>query len=268
MDYWDALIYGLIQGATEFLPVSSSGHLALLPGLLDLQDPGVAFDLLMHLGTALAVVVYFRSEVRGLLGAGLALLGRRKHPKLAWLKNFILSTFFSVILILCLENLAAHYGRGPTLVALNLIFFGIVMWLADRFGGVKGRDLCQREGALGAIAIGLAQALAIFPGVSRSGVTLIMGRLLGMGRRQATRYSFLLSLPIIFAGVLRELPALLRGEAEGVGLGVALLGILFSFALGMLAIHYFLKWIERFGLAPFAFYRVVLGGVILSIVFA
>lgn len=264
MGPWDALIYGFIQGMTEFFPISSSGHLALLPHLLKLRDPGVAFDLLMHLGTAFAVLIYFRAQVGDLARAALAFLRRRNHPALPWLKNFFFSTLASLLLIVALRGWAVDYARAIPWIAGNLIFFGVLMFAVDRFAGHTGGDLRRRESRCRAIAIGLAQALAIFPGVSRSGITLTMGRWVGLDRGQSTQYSFLLSLPIILGGVLKELLALYRGEqANTPSLPIILLGTALSFGVGMLAIHCFLKIIERWGLATFALYRLLLGGSIL-----
>lgn len=266
MDYLDALIYGPIQGATEFFPISSSGHLALLPRLLQLNDPGVLFDLLMHLGTAFAVLIYFRAQVKDLIMAAWAFCRKKQHPALPWLKNFFISTVASVILILILQEFSLQYGRGPLPIALNLIFFGLLMFGVDYICAKNHTDLRQQTNGLKAILIGLAQALAIFPGVSRSGVTLTMGRFLGLGRKEATQYSFLLSLPIIFAGVLKKWPQIQTatgGEWQHIQPGVVLLGIGLAFTVGLLAIHFFLQLVERWGLGIFALYRLLLGGLIL-----
>ena len=263
MNYFDALIYGFIQGASEFFPISSSGHLALLPRLLELNDPGVFFDLLMHLGTALAVMVYFRGEVKDLMMATLFFLKKKEHPALPWLKNFFVSTVVSVVFILVLQQFSFQYRGETNLIAFNLIFFGLLMFWVDFVCAHNKHNLCQRQGFGQAILIGMAQALAIFPGVSRSGVTLSMGRFLGLGRKEATRYSFILSLPIIFAGVLKELPQILTGQGRSFGPTVALLGIAFSFVVGLLSIHFFLQLLQRWGLGIFALYRVLLGGAIL-----
>ena len=263
MNYLDIFIYGIIQGVTEFFPVSSSGHLALLPRLLELDDPGVFFDLLMHLGTALAVMVYFRKEVKDFMMAALFLMRKKEHPALPWLKNFFVSTVASVVLILILQPFSFQYRGEANLIAFNLIFFGLLMFGVDFICVHNKYDLCDRQGLGRAILIGLAQALAIFPGVSRSGVTLTMGRFLGLGRKEATRYSFILSLPIIFAGVLKELPQMLTGMGQSFDLKMALLGIALSFVVGLLSIHFFLKLIESWGLGIFVFYRLLLGGMIL-----
>ena len=169
---------------TEFFPVSSSGHLALLPHLLELPDPGVAFDLLMHLGTTLAVVIYFRVEVRELWAALWNFVrGRKGHAALPWLKNFFFSTLASLVLIIPLEGVAGDYGRQAPWIAANPYFFLLCSCteLIAGGGGLQGDgvDLRSRQEWGRAVLIGIFQALAIFPGVSRSGVTLTAARLAG-----------------------------------------------------------------------------------------
>ena len=174
-------------------------------------------------------------------------------------KKFLFSTLASVLLILVLQAISLKHARVPWLIGFNLIFFGLIMFWVDHRGARSNRDLQRQSEIKAAIWIGLAQALAIFPGVSRSGVTLTMGRFLGLQRSTATHYSFLLSLPIIFAGVAKELPQLIRGELPQVSLAMAMTGIGTSFIVGLLAIHFFLQLIERWGLGVFALYRGLLG---------
>ena len=184
-----------------------------------------------------------------------------RSPRPALAKKLFFSTVASVLIILLLQKTAIHDGRQASLVAFNLIFFGVLMFMADYFSIWGGRDMCQRESRGRAIFIGIAQALAIFPGVSRSGITLTAGRLLGLSRKDSTHYSFLLSLPIIFGGVLKELLAIYRGEDQTtMGLGPILLGMALAFVVGMITIHLFLKLIERWGLGIFTLYRLLLGG--------
>ena len=177
-------------------------------------------------------------------------------------KKFFVSTVVSVIFILLLQQFSFQYRGETDLIAFNLVFFGLLMFWVDFICVHNKHNLCQRQGLGKATLIGMAQALAIFPGVSRSGVTLSMGRFLGLGRKEATRYSFILSLPIIFAGILKELPQILTGQGQSFELKVAILGIAFSFVVGLLSIHFFLKLLQRWGLGIFALYRVLLGGAI------
>lgn len=256
-----ALFYGLVQGVTEFLPVSSSGHLALIPYFMNLTDPGVLFDLMMHLGTALAVILYFKKEVIDLIKQMKSFLLRDKKTDTSFFKNFAISTFFSIIFILILKKSAFEFGRAPLIIGINFIVFGILMYLSDRREG-EDIDLTQSRENRPAVLIGIAQSLAIFPGVSRSGITLTVARGLKINRYQASRYSFLLSLPIIIGSIAFKIPEILSGEAAMVDQGVLLAGILFSFLFGIITIHFFLKLIARVGLVYFAIYRVLIGALL------
>ncbi len=257
MNSIDAIIYGAIQGFSEFLPVSSSGHLALLPHVMHIQDPGVVFDLMMHLGTALAVLVYFRKEiliyVKTLTPSLISISGGTSSQWFS--RNFILSTVVSVVFILLLMPIS-KMARDPWIIIFNLSFFGSLLWFADH----KNKKMVLTDFAMEkgmqwklAIIIGAAQAIAIFPGVSRSGITLTAALLLGMKRKEAGSFSFLMSLPIILAGIAKELPDLMNAPNEKVM--VLLLGVLTSFLVGFLTIHFFMKLIGSINLKYFAFYR-------------
>lgn len=271
MGHDTAFLYGLIQGLSEFLPVSSSGHLALLPFLMEFRDPGVLFDLCMHMGTALAVCVYFRAQLLEMILALPQLWGKGGiTPAGHFLRNFAFATAVSVVFILVLKPLSG-WGRSPWVIMGNQAFFGILLWLADRaqrkHGAASGSaDFFHSSPRWRvAAAIGATQALAIFPGVSRSGITLTTGFFMGLERVQAGHFSFLLSLPIILAGMLVELPHL--GEAlrgGGVPLTVLLLGIGVSFGVGLATIHLFLGLIARISLGWFTLYRLALAGALLA----
>lgn len=264
MSFVIVLAYGIIQGLTEFLPVSSSGHLALMPHLFHFQDPGVGFDLWMHLGTALAVVVYFRAMIKEQLILLLQIKQKWSSPELNFIKNFALSTLVTVILALIFKNFAATLGRQKEIIIFNLAIFALFMMVADLVGkkGKKKSDLNTTLRPLYAFLVGVFQAFAIFPGVSRSGITLTISRLLGMGREEATKYSFLLSLPIIFGGIVMEAPKLLGGAYGNTHLGSWCLGLLVSFLAGLASIHFFIKVVVRFGLHAFGAYRILLAVVL------
>lgn len=263
MTWLEAIIYGLIQGLSEFLPVSSSGHLALLPYIMSIPDPGVVFDLMMHFGTALAVIIYFRKDIisyaRTLTPS---LINLKIGGEARWFtRNFIFSTFVSIFFIVCFL-LPSKMARTPWIIVFNLAFFGLLLWLADR----KNRNGSQLESPMEkgmqwkmAGLIGFAQALAIFPGVSRSGITLTMALFLGMKRKEAGQFSFLLSLPIILAGIFKEIPDLLKGGNSD-SFGILLAGIITSFVVGWLTIHFFMKLIGKIELKYFTFYRWLLAG--------
>ncbi len=262
MDYLSALIYGLIQGLTEFLPVSSSGHLALLPFLLDIEDPGVLFDLSMHFGTALSIIVYFRKEVKRLLSDTFSLLtAPQKYGQYSLAVNMIISTIGTVLWVVLLKDFAEEFGRNPLVIAFNLLLFGLFMFVADYFGTKKETQKMEQFQWVRAIMVGTFQAFAIFPGVSRSGATLTISRFIGMSREEATRYSFLLSLPIIIAGFVYKFPEIVNGNST-FSLSTCFFGVAVSFIVGLVTIHFFLKFIKKMGLFAFSFYRVILAGVI------
>lgn len=258
------LLYGFIQGVTEFLPVSSSAHLALIPFFTKLKDPGVVFDLMMHLGTALAVVIYFWKEVK-VLCIQFGHLLKRNLDQTQYLQNFMIATLGSFGLILIIKNLAFEFGRSPLIIGINLIIFGALMYWSDRIAS-KQVNLARKKDYKKALIIGLAQSLAVFPGVSRSGITLTAGRYLGMGRLEASRFSFLLSLPVIIGSAVFKLPELLAGEGTYVAFDMLMLGIVSSFFFGLVTIHFFLKLISKIGLKYFSFYRFLLGGLLIILV--
>lgn len=270
MNYLTAILYGAIQGFSEFLPISSSGHLAVLPFLMDFKDPGVLFDLGLHLGTAAAVVWYFRRRILELLGvAGPGLLQlERCDERRVFVRNFIVATAVSAICIFILKPIS-HFGRSPWLVMVNQAFFGLLLWRADVVQRQKSTAAAEnffseRHRWREAILIGAAQGLAIFPGVSRSGITLTAAFLLGINRRQSSEFSFLLSLPVIVGGVLLELPELRGSLASGqFDLSTLAIGIVVSFVVGLITIHFFLKLISTIKLMWFSFYRLLLATLLL-----
>lgn len=263
MDSLSSAIYGIIQGLTEFLPVSSSGHLALLPHFLEIKDPGVLFDLSMHVGTAFSIILYFHRDILSLLNQLIELVKTRnlKRKESQYVLNMLFSTVISFIFVLLLKGFSEAYARTPLYIALNLFVFGILMWAADYFTKNVSTKKMERSAPKEAAWIGLFQALAIFPGVSRSGATLTISRFLGLGREEATRYSFLLSLPIILAGFFYKLPKMFNGE-NSFDFGLCLFGMLVSFATGLITIHFFLRMIKKVGLGVFSVYRAILAGAI------
>lgn len=268
-----ALLYGIIQGVSEFLPVSSSGHLALLPFLMELKDPGVVFDLCMHLGTGFAVIIYFRRRIgelfRDLFPA--LLRPRSDVANHHFIRNFITATATSVVLIFALKDIS-ELARNPWVIAANQAVFGLVLWWADT---VQRRSRDPERGAgffsraqrwQDSIIVGAAQALAIFPGVSRSGITLSAAFLRGIERTEASAFSFLLSIPVIFGGVVLELPEILEGLRSGdQHWPVLATGILVSFMVGLATIHFFMTLIARIQLVWFTGYRLALALVLVAL---
>ena len=259
MNIFESIVYGAIQGLSEFLPVSSSGHLALLPYVMKIEDPGVVFDLMMHLGTGLAVLTYFRHDIfKYAKTLTPSLVNLKSGSANQWFtRNFIFSTFISVLFIMILLPVS-KLARNPWVIVFNLAFFGLFLWLADVYNQKKANHLeAPMESKMQwmiAGLIGLAQAFAIFPGVSRSGITLTMALVLGMKRKDAGAYSFLLSLPIIFAGILKEVPDLMKTQDTS-SFVVLLAGVTTSFIVGWATIHFFMKLIGKIQLGYFAAYR-------------
>jgi undecaprenyl-diphosphatase len=257
MTWLDAFFYGVIQGITEFLPVSSSGHLALLPHYLNIDDPGVAFDLSMHVGTAFAVFVYFFKDIKEIVSSAYG-DGPDKTKGRNWLINIILSTSVTFVLAYGLKDTAEIYGRSALMISANLVLFGAFMWFFDRRGTLEETSyMTSKVDYKKSLLIGLFQGLAVFPGVSRSGGTLTISRFLGLSRIEATRYSFLLSLPVIGAGFIYKLPVVF-GEGAHFSIMPLLVGLVLSFIVGLATIHYFLKYVSSMGLWVFSIYRFLL----------
>ena len=251
-----AFVLGIIQGLTEFLPVSSSGHLFLARYLLGWPEPGLAFDVALHVGTLIAVLWYFRREWVELTSAALAVVRQRgaRTPEERRVLFLILATVPAALGGLLLGDLAETVFRHPRVTAIALITLGIVLWIVDRvaprvrgLGGMDWRD---------ALAIGVAQVCALVPGVSRSGATMTAGRALGFDRTSAAVFSFLMSMPIILAAIVKEAPAAL---GMGGPLGPIALGILASTLSGWLAIAVLLRFLNTSSYGVFAVYRVALG---------
>lgn len=264
MDIISASIYGLIQGITEFLPVSSSGHLALLPKFMNIKDPGVTFDLFMHIGTAFAVMLYFYKdlarEIKHIIPA--AINWKDTRVEYVFFRNLLVSMFATFVIVLLIKNIAEEYGRSTYFIAINLAFFGILMYWFDKKADKTSADLEVKFSIKNALIIGFAQGIAVFPGVSRSGITITAARFLGVSREQALRYSFLLSLPVIFAGAAFKFIEL---NGEHFSWSACFLGVLFSFVIGLMSIHFLMKIITRVGFAPFAIYRVILAIILLML---
>jgi undecaprenyl-diphosphatase len=266
MDSLQAIILAIVQGLSEFLPISSSGHLILTPHFLGWADQGLAFDVAVHVGTLFAVVAYFRKQLIAMTRAWFGSFaggGLTPDARLAWC--VVIGTVPVGIVGLLFNDLIEKMLRNPLFVAGTLSVFGLLMWLADRLGRQQRDE--YTVGWRDAILIGCAQALALMPGTSRSGVTMTMARTLGLTREAAARFSFLLAVPGIAMAGGYELLQLL-GEPDGsVDWSMMSLGLVVSAITGYFCIHWLLKIIGRIGLAPFAIYRFALAALIV-VVFA
>ncbi|WP_114766609.1 undecaprenyl-diphosphate phosphatase [Vibrio rhodolitus] len=257
MSYFEAFVLALIQGLTEFLPISSSAHLILPSAVFGWQDQGLAFDVAVHVGTLAAVMIYFRSEVVSLLSAFFASIfkgDRSKEAKLAWM--ILLATIPACIFGLLMKDIIELYLRSAWILASTTIIFGLLLWYVDRNASLLDDE--YQATWKKSLFIGIAQALAMIPGTSRSGATITAALYLGFTREAAARFSFLMSIPIILlAGGYLGLQLVLSGEP--VHVGVLLTGIVTSFISAYICIHFFLKLISRMGMTPFVIYRLILG---------
>jgi len=262
---FQALVLGLIQGLTEFLPISSSAHLALAPWFFGWQDPGLAFDVALHFGTLVAVLWYFRREWAELIKAALSIVRNRRVETVEEKRVIflILATIPGAVGGLLLEEKAETVFRAQTLTAIALMVMGIILWASDRFSRMN-RELSTMRW-LDALLIGFAQVIALVPGVSRSGSTISAGRLLGFTRQSAAVFSFLMSMPIIAAAVVLKGPEVL--QAGGVTTPL-LVGVLSAAVSSWLAIAILLRYVARHSYGIFALYRVVLGVVVLALLYA
>ena len=277
-----ALVLGILQGLSEFLPISSSAHLTLAPWLFGWEDPGLAFDVALHFGTLLAVLWYFRKEWIALIRAAVDLLsivaGRVVHARFGEsmpstpptplgeehrrVLFILLATIPGGIAGLLFEKQAETAFRDPRLIGITLAIMGVILWWADR-ASRQDRPLAVMRWT-DALLIGLAQMCAIIPGVSRSGSTITAGRALQFTREGAAIFSFLLSMPIIAAASVLKVPHVLRTE----GLDAALIaGVLASAISGWLAIAGLLRFVIRRSYGVFAVYRVIVGLAVLALAF-
>jgi len=250
------IILALVQGITEFLPISSSGHLILIPVLTGWKDQGLITDVMVHMGSFVAVLVYFWRDVIKLTKGGLDLLRLKMSVNARMALWIILATIPAVIFGLYVKKTGLIDSvRGAEIVAWNAIIFGILMYLADRFGPrIKRMEDIKLPTAL---AIGVAQAVAIIPGTSRSGITMTAGRALGMTRPEAARFSFLLGIPAIAgAGVLVLSEAVAAGETIS---NDAILAAILTFFSALAAIAFLMALIKRVSFLPFVIYRLALG---------
>lgn len=256
MTTFEIIFLALIQGLTEFLPISSSAHLILPSQILGWDDQGLAFDVAVHLGTLLAVVIYFRHEVVTLLQSWVGSFAGKHNPesRLAWW--IIIGTIPAGLFGLLAKDLIELYLRSAWVIAATTIIFGLLLWWAD--GQAKQvKDEYQLTWG-NALFIGMAQALALIPGTSRSGITMTAGLMLGMQRESAARFSFLLSIPVIIMSGGYTALGLFNGEAV-VNWPEMGWGVLISFVSAYLCITLFLNMISRMGMLPFVIYRLLLG---------
>ncbi|MGR6832422.1 undecaprenyl-diphosphate phosphatase [Aliivibrio wodanis] len=267
MTYFEAFFLALLQGFTEFLPISSSAHLILPSAVLGWSDQGLAFDVAVHVGTLAAVIIYFRKEVVTLLTAWIGSITKKEHnkeSKLAWL--IILATIPAALCGLLFKDFIEVYLRSAWVIATTTIVFGLLLWWVD-----KNSELVKEEYEMTwkkALFLGIAQAMAMIPGTSRSGITITAALYLGFTREAAARFSFLMSIPIItLAGSYLGLKLALSDIS--INFGLLSTGVVVSFISAYICIHFFLKLISSMGMTPFVIYRLLLGtGLFAWLIFA
>ncbi len=262
MDWFQVTFLALVQGLTEFLPVSSSAHLILPAQIFGWADQGLAFDVAVHVGTLLAVMLYFHKDIRKMILAWLASVFKRQHSQdsfMAW--SVILATIPAGLAGVLLNDFIEGHLRSSLVIAITTLLFGALLWWAD----VKGRrnrgedEFTMKD----AICIGLAQALALIPGTSRSGITITAALMLGLTRQAAARFSFLLSIPLIMAAGLLKGAELYQTGTEA-QISHTLIGGLIAFGAALACIHLFLRLLDRIGMLPFVIYRLFLGVILLA----
>lgn len=264
MELFAAIILALVQGLTEFLPVSSSAHLILVPQLFGWPDQGLAFDVAVHFGTLLAVLWYFRSEVVSIARAWLGALAGNPHSAadahLGWM--ILLAAVPAGVAGLLFNDFVATELRSPVVIAVATAVFGVALWAAD----LRDKNVTDERG-IGfkiALLIGLAQMLALVPGTSRSGITITAGLLVGLSRETAARFSFLISIPTIGGAALLETLDVMQSPTPVPWLAI-FIGVVVAAVSAYACIRIFLGVIERIGMLPFMLYRLLLAAALLWI---
>ena len=258
-----AIIYGIVQGITEFLPISSSAHLMLLPKFLGWEEPGNLFDMALHFGTAIAIIAFFFKDWLRLFKAGFT---DRKSAdgKLFW--TLVAATIPPAIVGLVFNDAVKPLQENTLIVGILLLCMGIVLYIADAIG--KKRISLEEIGVSRGLLIGSSQILAIIPGVSRAGITMTSGRLLGMQRESIARYSFLLSTPLLTADALYSILKIHQNGIENLQISggwiTLFIGIAVSFIVGIFVIQFLLNLLKTKGFLGFAVYRVILGGTVIA----
>jgi len=265
LDTLQAIYLALMQGLTEFLPISSSGHLILLPNIFGWVDQGLAFDVAVHIGSLIAVVSYFRHELKIMTADWFQSVIQRQmvgESRLAW--AVLWGTVPVGLAGLFFNNVIELYLRTPLVIAITTVLFGVLLWWADVMGrrhrsehDVHWKDI---------LIVGLAQALALIPGTSRSGVTMTAGLMLGLTREAAARFSFLLSVPVIVLAGGYQTLKLVKSDYV-IQWDLLAIGVMCSAITAYLCIHVFLKLLERIGMLPFVIYRFLLGAVLFYFIY-
>lgn len=264
METLHILLLALVQGITEFLPISSSAHLILAPKIFGFSDQGLAFDVAIHIGSLLAVMSYFRKELKLIINDFFGSLGQpekaTEHSQLGWM--IIIATIPIIFTGLAFKSFIEIHMRTALMIAIPTILFGLLLYWAD-LQGKKDRGVSTMDWK-DALIIGLFQSIAIFPGTSRSGITMTAGLILGLTRKASSEFSFLLSIPTIIMSGVFVTYGLITGNEQVIWVEL-IAGAALSFIAAYLCIHLFLSFIERCGMLPFVIYRLILGAGLLFV---
>jgi len=252
MDLIQALILAIIQGMTEFLPVSSSAHLILVPKIIGWNDQGLLFDIALHFGTLLAVLIYFRDDLAQMIED--LLRNRSDNIMQSDVMILIIATIPVVIVGGLFNDWIENNLRSSNVIATTSIIFGLILLASDKFSSSKN-NLTLRIGLL----IGLAQVLALIPGVSRSGITITMGLFMGLGRVKSAKFSFLLAIPVILGASVLQIYESYSIAFSSINYVLLLTGLSVSFLFAYFTIHWFLAFVTKVGMFPFVIYRIALG---------
>lgn len=256
------LLLSFIQGVTEFLPVSSSGHLVLVPALCGWKDQGLMMDVAAHVGTLVSVLIYFHKDVISLFKGSFSFLRGQYNENTQLLFNLVIATLPVVVVGLLFEKMVGESLRSVTIIAWMGIIFGIIMYIADKYG--KLIDTVVDTNKKQAFAFGLAQCVALINGVSRSGACLTLGRFMNYKRTDAARFSFLMAIPTLTAaGTVKGYQLFKSGDFSMVKDATMIMG--FSFVFGFCAIAFMMRWLQKSTLTPFVIYRILLGFILLLI---
>ncbi|MCB5161631.1 undecaprenyl-diphosphate phosphatase [Marinomonas algarum] len=265
MLWYHIVFLSVIQGLTEFLPISSSAHLILPAQLFDWPDQGLAFDVAVHVGTLMAIVAYFRKDIFQIVSAWLISLKVRQSTadsRLAWW--IVIATLPAGLAGFLFNDFISEHFRSMEVIAYSTIGFGVLLWLSDRFGSTHKAE--ADFGLKSILCIGFAQALALIPGTSRSGITMTAARFLGFDRESAAKFSFLLSIPLILAAGSLKSVELVSSDIAVDWMSI-LAGVILSAISAYLCIYLFLKWLNTIGFFPFFVYRILLGSALLFIAY-
>lgn len=262
MDFLQVIVLALVQGISEFLPISSSAHLVLVPKLLGWQDQGLAFDVAVHVGTLTAILFYFKDSIKKLLSDFFASIMQRKKvgdSTLVWSVGF--ATLPVGLCGLALNNIIEQYARSGIIIAITTILFAMVLFIADKNHGLKSEyDMTIKL----AFIIGLAQAIALIPGVSRSGITMSAALLLGFSRTASANFSFLMSIPVILLAGLLETVKLANSPCH-ISWSDLILGTVISGVSAYICVKLFVVLISKMSMLPFVVYRLVLGVFLIAV---